>query len=186
MINMFNQAFIELKHIWDNTTYAEKKVKCTNMIPDSAETPYSDYKTIQDLFDRRKKSTYYEEYKDTVKFLMRHCIRRKYYLHFKKCLKNQCTHCKNNISNHESINLLKDLSEDGSLPIPKLYKQLYNGEHYPSFLDIITDENLKLDTKKEMEDHIKNTKGKDNGRCSWCSWYFLSKNDYKKHRDFCP
>ena len=126
------------------------------MIPDSAETPYSDYKTIQDLFDRRKKSTYYEEYKDTVKFLMRHCIRRKYYLHFKKCLKNQCTHCKNNISNHESINLLKDLSEDGSLPIPKLYKQLYNGEHYPSFLDIITDENLKLETKKEMEDHIKN------------------------------
>ena len=57
---------------------------------------------------------------------------------------------------------------------------------YSSFLDIITDENLKLETKKEMEDHMKKTKGKDNARCSWCSWYFLRKNDYKKHRDFCP
>ena len=86
MINLFNQAFIELKHIWDNTTYPEKKVKCTNIILDLAETPYTDYKKIQDLFDLRKKSTYYEEYKDTVKFLMRHCIKKKYYLHFKKCL----------------------------------------------------------------------------------------------------
>ena len=40
-----------------------------HMISESAETPYYDYKKIQDLFDRRKKSTYYEEYKDTVKFL---------------------------------------------------------------------------------------------------------------------
>ena len=100
---------------------------------------------------------------------MLQCIRRKYYLHFKKCLKNQCTHCKNSVSNNESINLLKDLSEDGSLSIPKLYKQLYNGEHYPSFLDIIIYEKLEIRNQKRNGRPYQKTKGKDNGRCSWYS-----------------
>ena len=94
MIEMFERALSELSTIWPKTKYADKNVKCQSLNPNSKEMPFDDYLVLKDVFDKGKNSNHFHLYKDQIKFLFRHCSRRKYYLHFKKCEKLNYQHCR--------------------------------------------------------------------------------------------
>ena len=88
MIELFERTLSELSTIWS------KNVKCQSLNPNSKDTPFDDYLVLKDVFDKGKNSNHFHLYKDQIKFLFRHCSRREYYLHFKKCEKLNCQHCR--------------------------------------------------------------------------------------------
>jgi len=51
----------------------------------SEEDPFLDYEKVKEVLNKGEKSRFFAEYKPEIKFLLRHCYHRSYYLHFKKC-----------------------------------------------------------------------------------------------------
>jgi len=183
-VEMFRIAMAELDSIWGKTYYAEKLVQTRSIDPLDAEyqdNPFSDYESVKDVLNKGEKSTFYTKYKPEIKFLFRHCYRRSYYLHFKKCYKLDCSHCFNKIRHRESFDVLDEIDDKfGTLPKPILMDQVYDGEHYASFLDYKNSETLRKNIKEKLEKEEK--KG---DKCYFCNWYFGSSNDKKKHKIFC-
>jgi len=128
------------------------------------------------------KSPLFNQYKEEVKFFMSHVYRRSYFLHFRKCFSNDCEHCKNNIKYPEALKLLKNAGDNFSLLKPVLIKELYNGSHYPSFIDILKSESL---LGKMREQISTENKQEQIERCSRCYWFYQSNNDKRKHLWFC-
>ena len=186
MKNLFTKALEELGDIWNKTQYSGLNVDCQKILPDQNEEPYNDLAELKTIFASGKKSPHYQKYNTDVKFFMRHCVRRKYYLHFRKCDRHNCTYCYKTSTYPKALDILSNISIDKCLPLPFLEKTLYEGQHYPSFTDIITNEKLLKMTKEKMEKFIALEKKANIGRCHWCAWYFKSDFDYKKHRMFCP
>jgi len=180
---MFEQALNELKSIWKETKYSGKKVDCINVLPNEEEKPYNNYADIKDAFYHGRNSENHVLCKAEMQFLLNHCIKRPYYLHFKKCQSESCAYCSANLpENLQALELLKDFQDQ--LPLPILLKEYYNGEHYPSFLDLRNNKelfNLYIDNlKKITEEKKKNSK-----ICLRCGWFFDSNSDRTKHNRYC-
>jgi len=73
---------------------------------------------------------------------------------------------------------------EGQLATPILFKELYDGAHYPTFNDIMTDEKLKNLYLQEIKTLIAK-KRKDDEMCLKCHWHFESDADKTKHRRYC-
>ena len=183
LLMMLNQAQSELKNIWSKITYAKKKVICYDVKPKSEEIPYNDYAEIKDYFQKNKKSGNSESYQSTAEFFITHCKKKKYYLHFSKCLDPNCNYCSNHpIKNQAALNCLKFL--DSQLPVPLLLEEFYAGKHFPSFLDIMNNESLQSKYLDLMKKDIKEQKESEK-ICQRCNWYFESNSDSKRHYRFC-
>ena len=107
---LFEKAMGELETIWKQTQYGSKDVICKNKSPTDNENPFSDYETVKEVLAKGKKSSFFDEYKEEIKFLMSHVHRRNYFLHFRKCFSMNCEHCKNNIKHPEAFEVLKKYS----------------------------------------------------------------------------
>ena len=180
---LFSQAQDELSDIWSKTSYAQTFVKCTNIKPDSKESPYNRYEELKDVLKRGKNHEKNIEYKENIQFLLTHCVKRAYYLHFKKCQKSECTHCKGSpIKNQEALKVLEKF--ENQLPMPILLEDFYNSEKYPSFLDLINNESLLKPYHQEREKYINKAK-KENIICTKCEWLYESNADLQKHKRYC-
>ena len=86
----------------------------------------------------------YKKYVKDFRFINEHVVRRKFFLHFRKCQKNTCSHCSSQpIISKIIAETLKPLK--GTIPYPVL---LDNEEYYIKFPALI--ENLEL-KKKSMK-----------------------------------
>jgi len=114
----FCKAMNRLKEIWSQTKYGESLVKCENLLPKADEWPLDDYETVKKLLNDGDKHSRFHEYKKEIKFLFRHCVRRDYYLHFRKCQRIDCDHCKNSVKAPEAMKILKGLDSNVTIPRP--------------------------------------------------------------------
>jgi hypothetical protein len=179
---MFTQAQGELQDIWTKALYAGKPISCKNVGPNCPENPYHYYDQIKEFLKQNKEDND-SIYMSQMEFLLSHCIKRRYYLHFKKCEDMNCPHCSSQpIRNLEAMDFLQKF--EYQLPIPTFMPNSYSGEHYPSLLDFLNDESLQTAFTQSMKDYIK--KGKEDDKlCKKCSWFFESQADSKKHRKYC-
>jgi len=143
MKQLFSKALEQLHGYWHRVVYNDYETNNNTIEPGQAETPWNDYENLQDLFHNLEKSKYFSQYKSDVKFLMRHCIRRSYFLHFRKCSRSECKHCYKTVKDTEAMAILEKLSHKRCLPPPQLLKQYYNGDHYPSLIDLVNNEELR-------------------------------------------
>jgi len=154
---LFIQAQEELQAIWSQTSYAQRLVHCSSIQPGSEEKPYYNYAEVKDFFKHGRKHSKHEEYKKEIQFLIKHCIKRPYYLHFKKCKESSCSHCSQKPIQNEFARSFLDLFDD-QLPRPILFKDKYDGEHYPSLLDLKTNGALNETYRNERKNFIKKQK----------------------------
>jgi len=185
MEQLFETAMQDLGIIWNNTKYAGKNVFCEYMKPNNLnlEKPFDDYDDVKEVLQSGRKSANHNKYKNEIKFLFRHCCRRGYYLHFKKCYKLSCEHCRDKMC-PESFDILTKLdSKNDSIPPPILINDLYEGKHYPSLFDIFHSETL---LKKMTELSKKRQEELEVGKCHFCSWEYETEADKTKHNHFCP
>jgi hypothetical protein len=181
---LFGQAMEELHLIWSNTTYAGRSVKCKTVNVFDEENPMNIFAELQDAIKKGKNHSQHSTYKKEIAFLVKHSIKRPYFLQFTKCSEKSCTHCTENpIKNHKAMDLLHEF--ENQLPVPILFEELYEGKHYPSFIDIIRTEALRKRYIEKMKDQLK--KKKENHEiCEKCTWHFESKADEQKHKRYCP
>ena len=152
---MFIQAQDELKEIWSKTLYAGKQVNCVNISPSCEESPYREYDKVKDALKHGRNSENHQIYKEHFQFLLSHCVKRSYYLHFKKCKESGCEFCTANpIKNEQAYEFLEKF--DKQLPRPILFEGFYGGDHYPSLLDLMNNEDLQK-MHKEKEELFKST-----------------------------
>ena len=138
-----------------------KMVSCESIYPDSKESPYCKYEEVQSVLNSGKKHTRHQEYKVQFQFLLSHCSKSSYYLHFKKCNKKDCTHCTSSPINYEkAFEALKEFN--GKLPYPLLFENYCGGKHYPSFLDLTTNQELRNQQSIKEAARIKEEKKKEN------------------------
>ena len=83
-----NQALNELKNIFDTSFYAKSPINCHSNLPDTLESPYNDYQTIKEMMNQGSKHIEHHNNRKMIVFFLKHCIKRKYYFHFKKCTDN--------------------------------------------------------------------------------------------------
>jgi len=185
--DVFKKALNELNVIWNKTSYSSKLIQSRSILPGETESPFTDkeYEEFKDVFENGPKSDYYTKYKSEIKFLFRHTYRRGYFLHIKKCLDINCLHCRNTVKHQELLEELDSYDENGTLLRPVFLTQLYDGKHYPSFVDMVESKTLHQKVREKISKEIKENPS-DFEKCHWCSWYFQTKNDKKKHRFFCP
>jgi hypothetical protein len=65
-----------------------------------------------------------------------------------------------------------------------LFSDLYDGNHYPTFSEMLFDENLFEEMKKEYKIATRR-KIEENSSCLRCKWDYNSEADKKRHNDFC-
>jgi hypothetical protein len=81
--------------------------------------------------------------------------------------------------NQKAMDLLHEF--ENHLPVPILFEELYEGKHYPSFIDITRTEALRKRYIEKMKEQLK--KKKENHEiCEKCTWNFESKADEQKHK----
>jgi hypothetical protein len=177
------QALNELKNIIDKGTYANSPIRCENCYPNHKEYPYNEYETIKDIIKDGPSHPQHRNERKNIVFLLNHCIKRKYYLHFKKCNDSGCKHCKDNpIKNRESFKFLSQFNDQ--LPIPIFQDGIYE-DHYPTLLNLQKDAELKGKYDHISKNSLKEDR-KENRICRTCDWYFESKADENKHKRYCP
>jgi len=150
---MFVKAMNQLKGIWEHTKYAEEFVHCETKLPEEKESPLDDYEVVKEVLKNGDKHPKFAEYKKEFKFLFRHCIRRDYFLHFRKCDRLEC--CKEVPKCPEAIDILDKLDQHRTLLCPVLDQNWLEGKHYVSFLDIKDNkEILEAIQKKMLRDRV--------------------------------
>jgi len=143
MKNLFSKALGQLNDYWSNVKYNNYNTHNNSIEPGNLESPWNDYEDLKDLFHNLEKSPHFLKYKGDVKFLMRHCVRRSYFLHFRKCHRLECKHCHNTVKDVNAMQILDTLDVHRCLPPPQLLKNYYNGDHYPSLIDLVDNEGLR-------------------------------------------
>jgi len=181
-VNVFRKAMTQLDTIWGKTSYAQKLVKSSSVDPlVSIEDNFSDYEHIKDVLENLGNSAFYDKYKSEIKFLFRHCYRRNHFLHFRRCYRLNCTHCNNTQKHPEAFDILDGVDDSfGTLLKPILIKQVYEGKHYPNFIDY----QKSLALRDKIQEELKQDSEKEE-KCHFCYWHFQSDNDKKRHLAFC-
>jgi len=176
---MFSEAMDQLDEIWNKASYGSQNVASKSKKPNTPEQPYADYEEVKNLFVKGRSSEKYEEYKQELKFFLKHVYRRSYFLHFRKCFDDSCTHCHKNIKYPEAFHILeKYTGKSFTLPKPVLIKELYNEKHYPSLIDIDQSPDLLKKVQNQIQKEEKASDAPE--KCCRCNWYFQSANDKKE------
>jgi hypothetical protein len=179
---LFQEALMELQKYWAESKYDEIPIVIEQSSPKNSD--YEDYaelkKLNEDISANKVKSDLFLKYRLELDFIIKHCIKRNYYLQFTKCLNINCSHCQNNIRMSEPLTLLNKLDE-GALPVPILLDYQDGEQHYVTLLEIIEIEHLLNKMKQEKKIKDKNNKHK----CNKCYYFAKSLTDLKKHKIFC-
>jgi hypothetical protein len=148
--DIFGPAMDDLKDIWSQVSYSGQKVQITNVKswePDSTET-FDDYKNVHEFLMSSKNSsdTSAEGYRKEMKFFLEHCERKKYFLRFYICKKNDCQCREDKYDSSKPLELLEKHCPDNLFFEPTSYfkdqsvsARIQNGRHFPTFHDKIND-----------------------------------------------
>jgi hypothetical protein len=182
-VRIMNLSMNELDDgYWSGMTFDGWPVVSTSIDAGNAPSPpFDDYDTVKQflaakLKDLRKADSPWKQNLEELKFLLKHCDRRRNELIFMKCTSPSCLHCSSKPI--VAVEAMKFIRENGGTLFSPL-KSTQHPDHYHTFLEMVDLSNEQLPTPDQYQPTFM---AQPLGRCPRCpSYTFSSQAEKQRH-----